>query len=82
MFIRGGEVGCSGFIKVDKVVEDFVVWIFSNGTIGGDKFCSEPLVTLEEVEVPASPTIGPGPDTLGDCVLLDKAEKVLLRGAD
>jgi len=80
LFVGGGEVDCSGFTKVDNAVEDFVVWVLSNGTTGGDKFCSGPLVTLEEVEVPASPTGGPGPGTLGDCVLLDKTGKVLVRG--
>lgn len=83
LFVGGGEVGCSGFDKVDNVIEDLVVvWAFSNGTIGGDKICSGPLTTFEEVEVPASPTGGPGPGTLGDCVLLDKAGKVLVLGAD
>lgn len=82
LFVGGGEVDCCGFTKVDNAVEDFVVWVFSNGTIGGDKFCSGPLITPEEVEVPASPTGGPGPGTLGDCVLLDKAGKVVVRGAD
>lgn len=82
LFVGGGEVDCSGFAKVDSDVEDFVgVWIFSDGTIGGDTFCSEPLATFETVEVPAS-TEGPGPGTLGDCVLLDKAGKVLALGVD
>lgn len=83
LFVGGGEVDCSGFAKVDNAVDDFVVvWAFSNGTTGGDKFCSEPLATLEGVEIPASPIGGPGPGTLGDCVLLDKAGKVLVLGAD
>lgn len=82
MFVGGGEVDCGGFDKVDNTAEDFeVVWVFSIGTTGGDTICSGPLATLEEVEVPASPTGGPGPGTLGDCVLLDKAGKVLVLGA-
>lgn len=85
LFVGGGEVDCIGFAKVDNTVEDFVVVAgeFSKGTTGGDTFCSGPLLTLTEVEVPASPTGGPGPGTLlGDCALLDKAGKVLVLGAD
>jgi len=79
----GGEVDCRGFDKVGNAAEDFVgVWVFSIGTTGGDTICSGPLATLEEVEVPVSPTGSPGPGTLGDCVLLDKAGKVLVLGAD
>lgn len=83
LLIGGGEVDCSGFTKVDNTAEDFeVVWAFSNGTTGDDTFCSEPLATLEDKEVPASPTGVPGTGILGDCVLLDKAGKVLVLGVD
>jgi len=75
LFGGGGEVDCNGFTKVDNAVEDFVVWVFSNGSTGGDKFCSEPLVTFKEIEVPASPTGGAEPGSLGDCILHDKAGK-------
>lgn len=83
MLVGGGEVDCSGFAKIGNTVEDFVgVWGFSDGTTGDEIFCSEPLVTFEAVEVPASPTGGPGPGTIDDCVLLDKAGKVLVLGVD
>lgn len=83
LIVGGGEVDINGFAKVHNAVEDFaVVCVFSNGTTGGGKFCSGPLATLEEVEVPASPTGGPEPGTLGGCELLDKAGKVLVLGAD
>lgn len=82
MFVGGGEVDWSGFAKVDNTVEDFVgVKVFSDGPTGDNKFCSEPLAKFVAVEVPASPTGGPGPGTLGDCELLDKAGKLLVLGA-
>lgn len=83
LFVGGGEVDCSGFTKVDNTTEDFeIVWVFSNVTTGDDTFCSEPLATLEDEEVPASPTGVPGTDILGNCVLLDKTGKVEVLGVD